>query len=324
MTLTSPLARRLLVPALGALLLLPLVGCNPSTTPGTQQASTNASITDPNTVAVVNGDKISRQDFDHQLEERRGQEILDRLVMERLIEQEAKKQGITIDPKELQARLDDLHKDHRYQMEVRQGVDPKLLDDQIRISLMLKKLMLKEITEEQKLRFFDRFKDDLTQVDVAQILVTDKAEADRIHTELEHGANFADEAKKYSKDPGSKDKGGEIGWFVRGQLEPPFSTVAFQTPKGQISPVVKSPYGYHIIKVLDKKDTYEQLKGAVEDQLLASEEKQYEDRLRAKADVKTIYDKDRNAAASESPAASSSPAPIAPIASPSASASPDH
>jgi peptidyl-prolyl cis-trans isomerase D len=79
-----------------------------------------------------------------------------------------------------------------------------------------------------------------------------KAKAEDILKQLKAGANFADLAKKDSDDKASAINGGELGWFQRGQMVPEFEQTAFSLPVGQISGLVKTQFGYHIIKVEDR------------------------------------------------------------------------
>ena len=81
-----------------------------------------------------------------------------------------------------------------------------------------------------------------------------KAKAEDIQKQLQHGGDFADLAKKYSDDPGSAQQGGLLPPITRGRTVPEFEQAAFNTPKGQTTGLVRSSFGYHIIRVEDKQN----------------------------------------------------------------------
>jgi len=103
-----------------------------------------------------------------------------------------------------------------------------------------------------------------TDAEVAEI--KKKAE-DILAQARKKGANFEDLAKKYSEDPGSKAKGGDVGWVLPGQMVPEFEKASFSLNKGDISDLIKTQYGFHIIKVLDKETAHTKTFDEVKDTL---------------------------------------------------------
>jgi peptidyl-prolyl cis-trans isomerase D len=109
-----------------------------------------------------------------------------------------------------------------------------------------------------------------------------RKKAEDVLKQVKKGGKFDELAKKYSEDPGTRDKGGDLGWIVGGQTVPEFQKVAFSLPVGQVSELVKTQYGFHIIKVLDKETAhtkpFEEVKETLRPNLLNNEaEKQASD-----------------------------------------------
>jgi peptidyl-prolyl cis-trans isomerase D len=96
-----------------------------------------------------------------------------------------------------------------------------------------------------------------------------KKKAEDVLKQAKKGAKFEDLAKKYSEDPGSKDKGGDLGWLLQGQTVPEFEKTAFSLQPGSISDLVKTQYGFHIIKVLEKETAHTKPFDEVKDSIRA-------------------------------------------------------
>ncbi|MBU1027251.1 MAG: peptidylprolyl isomerase [Candidatus Margulisbacteria bacterium] len=95
--------------------------------------------------------------------------------------------------------------------------------------------------------------DDLREIRASHILVTSETQAREIIERLNKGENFSYLAKQYSKDPGSGAKGGDLGFFTTGMMVKPFEEVAFKLKVGELSDVVPTQFGYHVIKVTDSR-----------------------------------------------------------------------
>jgi peptidyl-prolyl cis-trans isomerase D len=91
-----------------------------------------------------------------------------------------------------------------------------------------------------------------TDAEIAEI----RQKAEDVLKKAKSGANFEDLAKKFSEDDATKPKGGDLGWIIEGQTVPEFQQAAFTLPKGSISDLVKTQYGFHIIKVLDHESAH--------------------------------------------------------------------
>jgi peptidyl-prolyl cis-trans isomerase C len=91
------------------------------------------------------------------------------------------------------------------------------------------------------------------EVRTRHILVETEEQAKEIYEKIAHGEDFGKMARQFSKDPGSKDEGGDLGYFGRGRMVPQFEEAAFKLTKGDVSLPVKSQFGWHLIKLEDKR-----------------------------------------------------------------------
>ncbi len=129
------------------------------------------------------------------------------------------------------------------------------------------------------------------EVHARHILVPTEAEAKEIEDELKKGADFATLAKQKSKDPGAAD-GGDLGYFTKDQMVPEFSAAAFKLDKGQISDPVHTQFGWHIIKVEDKRTkptpTFDQVKPQIENFVAHKAQAEMVENLRKSATIERL------------------------------------
>jgi peptidyl-prolyl cis-trans isomerase C len=153
------------------------------------------------------------------------------------------------------------------------------------------------------------------EINARHILVKTEAEAKQIIGRLEHGGDFAKLAKDKSIDPAGKESGGDLGWFTKDQMVPEFANAAFALKKGEFTKTpVKTRFGWHIIKLVDRRaapppafeEAKRQIAAKEESEAIASKVKE----LRAAAKIEILGADGKPIqpdAASAAPAASSEP-----------------
>lgn len=235
-----------------------------------------ASAQDTAVLAEVNGKKITVADFNQQIQ-RIGseqqipldspqikQKLLDGMIKEELLKQEAEKQGLEKDPvvqKDIDAAKE--------QIIVRELVNREVIEK------------VKSVDNKELKAYYEEHKSQFPapeQVHARHILVKTKAEADKIKSQLDKGADFAKLAMEKSEDKASGARGGDLGFFGKGDMIPQFEKVAFTLSVGKISNPVESQFGYHIIKVEEKKAagtmSFEEAKQNIERRLISQKQRE--------------------------------------------------
>jgi foldase protein PrsA len=237
------------------------------------------------TVATVNGVNISKDRLYDELVVAGGKATLDNLITQELIAQEAKAASVTVTDADVDSEIALIKKsfgsDEEFTATLAQyNMTLESLKKDTKINLTIRKILepKTDVTDEEMKQFYDTNKESLgtpAQIQASHILVATKEEADAILAELKQGGDFAAIAKEKSIDPGSKDKGGDLGFFAKGAMVPEFEEAAFALKINEISGVVQSEHGFHIIKKTAEKaavvPTFEEKKEEIKKQLIATE-----------------------------------------------------
>lgn len=255
-------------------------------------------------VATVNGHKITKNQLYDFMVKQGGQEALNALVNEEIVILEAKKANIEVTDQEIQEELEYYYdyygsKETFEQIMIQNGIKIASVEQDVKLSLLVKKLLEPRITitEEEMQEYYSENKDLFStpeEVKASHILVETEETAKEVKNKLDSGADFAELAKEYSTDEANKDIGGQLGFFGRGRMVKAFEDAAFSIAPGTISDPVKTSYGYHIIKVEEKKEaqefSFEEKKSEVRDAIL--EEKMQSEYPNWQQEVFAQYDID--------------------------------
>ncbi|MED3961401.1 peptidylprolyl isomerase [Niallia taxi] len=261
-----------------------------------------------NTVASVEGEKITQNDLDEALNKQYGTSILQTLIANKVVDLEAEKEKIKVTDKEKKAELDDLiessgGEDAFNAALEANGASKADIEEELLRYLKIKKLLEPriEITDDQIQAYFDENKASFNtpeQVEASHILVADEKTAKEVKKKLDDGEDFADLAKEYSTDTATKENGGELGYFSSGQMVEEFEKAAFSMDVNEISNPVETTNGWHIIKVTGHKDAVEaklddhkdEIKDALFEQQMNTEYSTWLTEIQAKYDIDNKLD----------------------------------
>jgi foldase protein PrsA len=204
---------------------------------------------------------ITKEEFYNTMKERFGKDVIRDLVYEKVLSKKYK-----VSDKEIDKEIENLKEMYgtQYDLAVQQNGE-QAIRDMVKLDLLRQKAAMEDIkvTEKELKKYYDEYK---PKIRASHILVKDEKTAKEIKAKLDKGEDFAKLAKEYSQDPGSAQKGGDLGWFGPGKMVKEFENAAYSLKVGEISQPVKTEFGYHIIKVTDKekKKPYEQMKDEIE------------------------------------------------------------
>lgn len=230
-------------------------------------------------VAKVNDIEITKEDLYNQLVSQYGAEALDALVAEKIMEAEVAKNNIEVADEEIDKEIEEMKEYYGGEEELNNALTYYNLTMEDMKKNMITNIQLEkllepyiEISEDEMKAYFEQNKQSLDQkeeVKASHILVETKEEADDIKAKLDKGEDFAELAKEFSTDSTST-KGGDLGYFGKGEMVQEFEEVAFSLNVDEISEPVQSQFGFHIIKVEDKKEAKEAVYDEVKDDIKES------------------------------------------------------
>jgi len=205
--------------------------------------------------------------------------ILEELIDQELLYQESRKQGLEVAEKTVSDEMEELKKrfpnEEAFNDEMRQmNFSEETLKVQMKKNLSVKQLVEKEIlakvrvSDEDAKSFYDSHPEHFQQkekVRASHILIKSEADTDPVSKDerrkkleavkkrIENGEDFAALAREFSQCP-SAEKGGDLGFFERGNMVKPFEDAAFSMKPGEVSDIVVTPFGFHLIKVTDRSE----------------------------------------------------------------------
>jgi foldase protein PrsA len=250
-------------------------------------------------VAEVNGEAITEEEFnaDYQvfktlyekqlgkdaldqvgqdgktLEQSLKESILEKLIMERIVAKESDTMNISVSDEEVSEQLasyiDEMGGQEKFDEFLdNNDITMEFFQDNMKKELLVNKHKVEflkgiDISEDEAKKFFEENKDNLVILKASHILVATEEEGNAILERLKNGEDFAKIATLESLDTVSAARGGDLGYFGKGAMIAEFEDAAMALKEGEISKLVKTEVGYHIIKLHERKDTFEELRDEI-------------------------------------------------------------
>ncbi|MCC3373410.1 peptidylprolyl isomerase [Cohnella sp. REN36] len=239
-------------------------------------------------VGKLDGKTITKSELYDEMEKQNGKEqlasLLDQYMTLKLIKLEADKAGAKVGQADVDKEIASIKEKNGFTSDAQlesalasSGMTLESFREQIQTQVELRAVFEKRTApkEDDLKAYYEKNKENFgtpEEVKASHILLETKEEAEAVLKQLKSGGDFAKLAQEKSIDPGSKDNGGDLGFFPKGRMNEPFETAAFNLKKGEMSGVVESPNGYHIIKLTDRKEaaipSYEEVKNEVKNAFL--------------------------------------------------------
>jgi parvulin-like peptidyl-prolyl isomerase len=206
--------------------------------------------------------------------------VLDWMIQQKLLAQAAERRGITVSETEVDQVIQDLIADigeEAFNERIaEQGLDRQTVRDMFREQLLASRVMQQVINDVPT---------QATHVNARHILVSTEEEAQQLLRQIQAGADFAALAEAHSQDAFTRDQGGDLGYFPRGILtSQAVEDAAFSLQPGQVSDVIESELGYHIVQVVERTENMEISPENLQE-LRRKAEQEYLDRLHEEAEI---------------------------------------
>ncbi len=225
--------------------------------------------------------------------------ILEKLIMEKLVEKESANLKLSVTDEEVAAKMSEYLEEMGGQDKFDEFLESLELSEEYFEANLKKELLFNKyreevlkdasITDESIKSYFDENQEELVVIRASHILVDSEEKAKAALDRLNAGEEFAEVAKDVSMD-GSAPTGGDLGYFPKGEMIQEFEEAAFALKKGETSRLVKTEVGYHIIHLVDRKDSFDELKDDIVSVLKEEEYKNKMQELKDKAKIEKYMD----------------------------------